>query len=199
MAQLIGDRQGLIFVLSAPAGTGKTTLVQMLRQEFSHVVESISCTTRLKRAEEIEGKHYHFLSQEEFARRLRANEFLEHTRYMDHLYGTSRAFVAQQQSRGHHVFLVIDTQGALELKKKIEAIYIFLSAPSLEELRRRLELRKTESPEVIDKRIRWAEHELAQISHYDYHIVNDDLKTAYGVLRAIVIAEGHRIERRSPR
>jgi len=197
MQKLVGNlSKGLVFVISAPAGTGKTTLVRMLSQEFPCIVESISCTTRPPRTGEVNGKDYYFLSKEDFTQRIARGDFLEYAEVFGYDYGTSRSFVREEQERGKHVFLVIDTQGALQLKaQNFPAVYIFLSPPSLEELKERLVKRKTESPEVIKQRLSWAETELKRIEKYDYHIVNDNLHDAYIILRSIVIAEEHKVRR----
>ena len=194
MAQkLLGNlKKGFVFVLSAPAGTGKTTLVRMLSQEFPCVVESVSCTTRPSRPGEVEGRDYHFLNRQEFETRKNQGDFLEYAEVFGYDYGTSRAYVLKEQELGHHVFLVIDTQGAMQLKKsQFPAIFIFLSPPSPEELKDRLLKRKTESLEAIENRLSWAKAEMEMALHYDYHIVNDNLNLAYGILRSIVIAEEH--------
>jgi len=193
--KLLGNLQnGSVFVLSAPAGTGKTTLVRMLSEEFSCVVESISCTTRPPRPGEVNGKDYHFLSKMQFEEKIRQGDFLEYAEVFGHYYGTSQSYVLMQQAMGKHVFLVIDTQGAMQLKQRqFPAAYIFLSPPSLVELKDRLIKRKTESVEVIEKRLSWAKAEMQKIAHYDYHIVNDSLDLAYAILRSIVVAEEHRV------
>lgn len=192
--QLGNLSKGLCFVLSAPAGTGKTTLVRMLSKEFSCIWESISCTTRLPREGEIEGKDYFFLSRQQFEEKIAEGDFLEYAEVFGYYYGTSMASVQKQMEMGNHVFLVIDTQGAMQLKKKdFPAVYVFLSPPSLEELKGRLYRRQTESIEVIEKRLSWAEAEMAMVGHYDYHIVNDHLNLTYAILRSIVIAEEHRV------
>jgi len=194
MSKLLGNlQQGLLFVISAPAGTGKTTLAHMLCEEFDCVVESVSCTTRPVRPGESEGKHYHFLSKEKFDEMVQKGEFLEHASVFGHQYGTARASVLGQQAAGKHVILVIDTQGAMQLKGKIPAAFIFISPPSLAELKERLVKRRTESPEMIEKRLSWAQKEMAMGGQYDYHIVNDNLAIAYQVLRSILIAEEHKI------
>lgn len=184
--------KGLVFVISAPAGTGKTTLVRMLIEEFHRVVESISFTTREPRPNETLGRDYHFISVKEFEQKIQEGEFLEYAKVFHNYYGTSKKFVESQQEKGKHVVLVIDTQGALQLRGKLEAIYIFISPPSLDELRARLCRRKSESEEMIEHRLSWAEKEMELASQYDYHIVNDNLKVAYEVLRSIFIAEEHR-------
>ncbi len=195
MKKLLGNlKTGLVFVLSAPAGTGKTTLVRMLADEFDCIAESVSCTTRPPRTSEVEGRDYHFLSKEKFEEKVRSGDFLEFAQVFSYAYGTSQEYVLEQQKRGKHVFLVIDTQGAMQLKEKgFSAIYIFVSPPSLEEQRERLLKRQTESLQVIEERLSWAKKEMTMVSHYDYHIVNDDLANAYAILRSIVIAEEHRV------
>jgi guanylate kinase len=185
-------KAGLLFVVSAPAGTGKTTLVRMLLDEFHQVVESVSFTTREPRQNEIPGRDYFFISTEEFEAKIAQGEFLEYAKVFNHYYGTSSVFVASQQHKGKHVILVIDTQGAMQLMGKLDAVFIFISPPSLEELRARLYRRRSETDEAIAHRLSWAEKEMALFNRYNYHIINDDLKTAYQVLRSILIAEEHK-------
>ena len=199
--KLLGNlSKGFVFVLSAPAGTGKTTLVRMLAQEFPCIYESISCTTRSPRADEIEGKDYYFLSKKEFEDRVQQGDFLEYAEVFGYHYGTSLSDVIKHQEMGKHVFLVIDTQGAMQLrKKKFQAVYIFLSPPSLEELKERLIKRRTENIESIENRLSWAKAELEMMTYYDYHIVNDHLNQAYTILQSIVIAEEHRVKKREER
>jgi guanylate kinase len=193
MSSLLGNcSKGLLFILSAPAGTGKTTLVQMLTREFPCVVASISYTTRQPRAGEEEGVHYHFISKEGFVQRIAEGEFLEHVELYGDYYGTSRLWVEKQLSQGKHVILVIDTQGA-KLLKSTKTISIFIAPPSIEELERRLRLRETDTKASIEKRLLWAKKEMEAQKNYDYLIVNDDLSNAYQVLRSILIAEEHKI------
>jgi guanylate kinase len=195
--KLLGNQpNGLLFVVSAPAGTGKNTLVDRLKKEFSCITESVSFTTRKARLGEENGRHYHFVSLEEFQDKVKKNEFLEHAHLFDHDYGTSKEEIQKAQDAGKHVVLVIDTQGALFLMKKVTGIFIFIAPPSLEELRRRLDVRKTENPEMIEKRLTWAKEEMKAAKHYDYLIVNEDLEIAYQVLRAIFVAEEHRIRKK---
>ncbi|MBS0652047.1 MAG: guanylate kinase [Verrucomicrobia bacterium] len=195
VAKILGNlSHGLVFIISAPAGTGKTTLVRMLINEFDCVAESVSCTTRKIRPGEIPGRDYFFLTDEEFEAKKSSGDFLEFAEVFGHQYGTSREYVTKSQATGKHVFLVIDTQGAMRLKKEnFPAVYVFLSPPSLEELKQRLCKRQTECPETIEKRLSWAEQEMEMARHYDYHIVNDNLDNAYTILRSIVIAEEHRV------
>ncbi len=189
---LTAMKTGIPFILSGPTGSGKTTLAQRLVQEFPTVVVSVSFTTRDPRHMEVEGRDYFFVSEKEFKQRISAGDFLEHVELYGCYYGTSREWVQQQCVQGKHVFLVIDTQGARMVKQSLKCCSIFLVPPSLGELERRLELRSTESKDVIQKRLEWDKKEIEASRDYDYQVVNDDLETAYHVLRSIVIAETHR-------
>ncbi len=195
MNSLLPNKQnGLLFIISAPAGTGKTTLVNLLLQEFPDLMVNVSYTTRAPRKSEISGQHYHFVSEEEFKAKIKADEFLEYVLLYGTYYGTSRKWINAQQQQGKHVLLVIDTQGALQIKSVCSSILIFIRPPSLDILKERLEGRQTETDNEINTRLNWAAKEMAAINHYDYDIINDDLMTAYQVLRSIVIAECHRID-----
>jgi guanylate kinase len=192
MQVLGGMPKGLIFIVSAPAGTGKTTLVHMLQKEFSCVAQSISYTTRPMRVSEIADQDYHFLGRDEFEEKIKAGDFLEHARVFGDYYGTSRNALFSQLSQGKHVMLVIDTQGALQLRGKLDAVFIFIQPPSLDVLKKRLLSRKSESSAAMEERLAWAQKEIDCAIYYDYQIVNDDLKTAYDVLRSVLIAEEHK-------
>jgi guanylate kinase len=183
-------------VISAPSAAGKTTLVNMLTKEFPLVARSISCTTRAPRSGEKEGEDYFFLTKKEFKAREAKGEFLEHAEVFGEYYGTSKAFVESQLRKGKHVVLVIDTQGALQLKDKIDAVSIFITAPSLSVLEERMAQRQTENKQMMEQRLIWAQHEIEMIPNYDYHIVNDHLETAYTALKSILIAEEHKVNRR---
>lgn len=190
---LMGSRsRGRLFVLSAPAGTGKTTLVQKLVQEFPSVVQSISYTTRKPRVKEVTGDHYFFISKEEFEAKIAEHEFLEYVLLYGDYYGTSKVWVESMLSQGKHLFLVIDTQGALQLMDSVDACFIFVKPPSLEVLRQRLLERNSETEESLNNRLAWAEKEMAADHYYDYVFFNDNLNTAYEILRSIVIAEEHK-------
>ena len=195
--QLLGNQpRGLISIISAPAGAGKTTLVQMLSKEFPAIVRSVSSTTRAPRPTEQEGKDYFFLTPENFEAKIKRGEFLEHAKVFSDYYGTSIEDVKALQAQGKHVVLVIDTQGALQLKNRLkDAIFIFISPPSLKELEKRLHNRKTEPPHLIEERLAWAARELELVHHYDYNVINDHLETAYTVLKSIFIAEEHKVRR----
>lgn len=194
MTKLLGNlEKGLMIIVSAPAGTGKTTLVQKLVREFPEfVTQSISCTTRSRRKGEIDGKDYVFLTEEAFEVRKAKGAFLEYASVFGFHYGTLKEQVENRQAEGKHVVLVIDTQGAIKLRETVEGIYIFIAPPSLDALQNRLEERNTESKKSLEKRLDWARHELDQAKFYDYHIVNDNLDTAYQVLTSIIIAEEHK-------
>lgn len=196
MSSLLADRkQGLFFVISAPAGTGKTTLVQMLVSEFSSVIESVSYTTREPRLGEIEGIHYHFVTEEAFSAKVESLDFLEHVTLYGYQYGTSWQWISEQQQAGKHVVLVIDTQGAQQIRGRFPATFIFIKPPSLVSLKQRLLQRGTETEETLNKRLMWATIEMEEARYYDYQIINDDLQTAYQILRSIIIAETHRTEK----
>lgn len=188
----MSNKEGLLFVVSAPAGTGKTTLIEKLASEFSRVLQSISFTTRKPRQGEKDGIHYHFVSKEEFQKKIDDHDFLEYVTLYGQYYGTSKSWVHDKLKEGKHVVLVIDTQGAMQLMGKLEAVYVFIEPPSLEVLKKRLMARKTESKEDLVARLDWAKHEMDFSRYYDYKVVNDDLKTAYEALRSIIIAEEHR-------
>ena len=184
--------KGMLIVISAPAGTGKTTLVRMLKEEYpNEVTQSISSTTRKPRPGEVDGKDYVFLTDEAFNERIERGEFLEHAKVFDHQYGTLKDHVEAQRVNGKHVVLVIDTQGAMELKKKVEALYIFVQPPSIKVLEERLKNRQTEQGEMLQKRLNWALHEIEQAGHYDHVIINDDLNEAYQALKKLIIAKDH--------
>lgn len=197
MSKLLGNHpKGGLFIVSAPAGTGKSTLVRMLCDEFACVVESCSCTTRAPRPSEREGRDYHFVTQEAFDAKIAEGAFLEHVRLFGASYGTLREEVERHQNEGKHVVLVIDVQGARQLREKITATFIFIKPPHMEALHHRLSQRQTESSERIAERLAWAGSELATMGEYDYCIVNDDMQTSYQALRSILIAEEHLIRSR---
>jgi len=185
-------KKGLTFVISAPAGTGKTTLVEMLKREFSCVRTTISYTTRAKRPQEVHGIDYYFVSVDEFEKKSKNGDFIEEVTLFSHRYGTAREEIERLQKEGFHVVLVIDTQGVQLLKKKCELVCIFIAPPSLSELSKRLIERKTENIEELKKRLDIARQEIETASTYDYLIVNDNLYVSYQVLRSIFIAEEHK-------
>lgn len=192
--KLLGNKsKGRVFVVSAPAGTGKTTLVQRLVKEFPEIVASISYTTRLPRQGEANGKDYYFLDEAAFDEKIAAGEFLEFVRLYGTYYGTSRKWLEEQLSLGKHVVLVIDTQGAKLLRAQLPIVSIFIHPPSVSELERRLYSRGTETQSALEERLKVVKEELEAAALYDYEIINDDLEIAYQVLRSVFIAEEHRV------
>jgi guanylate kinase len=192
MTILGGLKKGLVFVVSAPAGAGKTTLVRMLVEEFSCIVENVSYTTRKPRPLEVEGKDYHFITKDAFEQKIKKGDFLEYAEVFGDYYGTSKQSVEASISHGKHVVLIIDTQGAMAVKKCLHAVFIFIQPPSLDILKNRLHERKSDSIESIKVRLSWAEKEMDMASFFDYQIVNEKLEIAYQILRAILIAEEHK-------
>ncbi|MEI4269783.1 MAG: guanylate kinase [Candidatus Dasytiphilus stammeri] len=187
--------KGILFIVSAPSGTGKTSLIQQVLKEknSSSAQLSISHTTRKKRAGEKNGLHYYFISHEEFIKMIKDGEFLEYVRIFGHFYGTSRSCIEPVLSIGVDVFLDINWQGAQQIRKKIDTFFIcsiFILPPSKEELVRRLYHRGQESKQSIAKRIDQAVTEMKHYQEYDYLIINDIYEQAVSDLKNIVNAEG---------
>ena len=182
--------RGRLFVISAPSGTGKTTLAGRLIAQNSNLVRSISITTRPRRAGEKEGDDYFFVSSKEFLRKEKRGEFLEWAKVFGHCYGTPRSFLEKQIRRGKDVLACIDVQGARQIKQRWPgAILIFILPPSLKTLIARLRKRKTETSTQILTRIRKAQWEIVQLKWYDYQVVNDRVETAVQLLQCIIHAE----------
>lgn len=183
-------KTGLLFIVSAPSGTGKTTLCNRLVESFNDLHRSISMTTRPPRPGERDGMDYIFIEKEEFLKRKKRNEFLEWAQVYDEFYGTPKKHVAHILNKGHDALLSIDVQGAMKIKKlRLEAVYIFILPPSMHMLKERLINRSTESKKLIDKRMKVAKKELEYLKKYDYAVENNHLQTAVDSLRAIIIAE----------
>ncbi len=184
-------KRGVLIVLSGPSGTGKGTVCGLVRQHLGERVEySISATTRKPRNGEENGREYFFYSKKEFEALREQNGFLEWAQVYDNYYGTPRAFVEKVLASGKDCILEIDPQGALQVRKATEdAVLVFIAPPSLEELRRRLTGRGTESAEEVEKRLSCAEGELAYRNQYDYIIINDDVERAAEKMEAIMKAE----------
>ncbi len=188
---------GILFVISAPSGAGKSTLIRRLRERVDGLGFSVSHTTRPPRAGETDGVEYHFVSRAEFERMADAGAFAEWAEVHGNLYGTSFAALEAETSRGRDVLLDIDVQGALALVDRVPgAVLVFVAPPSPGELRRRIESRALDAPEVIERRLAAARTEMAAAGRYDYLVVNDDLETAADELAAIVRAERCRTCRR---
>jgi len=178
---------GKVFVITGPSGVGKGTLIERLLERVPDLELSISATTREPRAAEVEGRDYHFLTPEEFRRRLEAGDFLEHASYSGNYYGTLREEVERRVAEGRSVVLEIEVQGARQVRDAMpEAVLIFIAPPDEAVLRERLEGRGTDSSEAIKQRLRTAEIELGARSEFPHVVVNDDLQTATSELEKLV-------------
>lgn len=190
------QRTGMLLIISGPSGTGKGTLVKKLMDSDPSLRFSCSVTTRAPRVGEVDGVDYHFITDEEYARLVADNRFLEHATVHDYHYGTLRKPVEDMMQQGHNVVLDIDTQGAISVMENAEDyVSVFILPPSFKELRERLVNRKTDAPDVIERRLNNARGEVQQAHRYQYSIVNDDLEVAYAQLKTIVEAEKLRTNR----
>lgn len=186
-------KRGRLFVISASSGTGKTTLAKKLLEEDKHLIQSVSYTTRQPRPTEKQGTDYFFVSKQEFDEIRKKNGFLEWANVFGKFYGTPKKQVEEHTRRGYDVLLLIDVQGAKQVKKsKPDAVFIFLVPPSKEELKRRLTKRGTETKAEINHRFKIATRELQELNDLrlcDYRIVNREINVAHKVLRSIIRAE----------
>ena len=181
--------EGKVVIFSAPSGAGKSTIIGRLLEKFPRLEFSISCTSRQPRGTEQNGVEYFFITPEEFRRRIDNGEFLEYEEvYKDRFYGTLKEQVERQSAQGDNVVFDVDVKGGCNIKKYYgnRALSIFIQPPSIDELRRRLEGRGTDAPEVIDDRIARAEFELTFAGQFDRVVVNDDLQKAEEETLAIV-------------
>ncbi|MCX6338503.1 MAG: guanylate kinase [Candidatus Aureabacteria bacterium] len=189
-------RKGILFVLTAPSGAGKTTLLNMIMKSAPQLEYSVSVTTRHPRKGEVDGTSYWFTTRAEFEKLLAEGEFLEHAVVYDNYYGTRRSVIERALSAGKDIILDIDARGALQImEKKYPAVYVYIMAPSMKELEKRLRGRKTDSEEVIRKRLSLAREEMGYAGRYDYVVVNDDLQAAFEGLKAIILVEQLRVAR----
>ena len=181
------DYPGNLFVVAAPSGAGKSSLVKALLELDSHLVVSISHTTRPPRGQEQDGREYHFIDEAAFRAKVAHGDFFEWAEVHGHLYGTSRESIEARVAGGHDVVLEIDWQGALQIKRLFpNAVLIFILPPSWDELRQRLQRRGEDGPEVIETRMANARHEVAQARHFDFVIINALFETALFDLKTIV-------------
>lgn len=188
---------GMLIVLSAPSGTGKSTVLAKLLAQRPDIHFSVSMTTRSPREGEVDGVDYHFVERAEFEKAIEEDGFLEFAQYAGNYYGTSRKTVREHLDRGENVLLEIEVQGAANVIKKCpEAVTIFLAPPSLEELERRLRGRGTDPEEVIRRRLDIARSELREIPHYRYLIINDTVDHAVDEILSVLTAESCRTENR---
>ena len=181
------DYPGNLFVVAAPSGAGKSSLVKSLLEIDHHLVLSVSHTTRAPRGQEQHGREYHFLDEPAFRAKIKRSDFFEWAEVHGHLYGTSRAAIDENLQRGQDVVLEIDWQGALQIKQLFpNAVLIFILPPSWEELLQRLRRRGEDKPEVIERRMVNARLEVAQARHFDYVIINALFEAAVFDLKTIV-------------
>ena len=181
------QQAGSLFVVAAPSGAGKSSLVKALLEMDSRLGVSVSHTTRPPRGQEQEGREYHFVSEPAFRAMIAAGEFIEWAEVHGNLYGTSHAAIDSRISQGHDVVLEIDWQGALQIKQLFpDTVLVFILPPSWEELAQRLNRRGEDHPEVIAQRLINARHEVAQARHFDFVIINSLFETAVFDLKTIV-------------
>ena len=189
-------RLGIIFILSAPSGAGKTTLYNGLRKLHPEIELSVSYTTRGQRPGEIDGRDYRFVSDRHFEQLKLEGAFAEWARVHDYCYGTPKKPLDRCVTAGQDILLDIDVQGARQIKEAFpKAVSIFLLPPSMSELERRLAARGTDGREIIRRRLANARGEIGEIIHYDYYVVNREVKAAVGALSAIVEAERAKVAR----
>lgn len=190
------EHRGNVFVVSAPSGTGKSTLSQRLVQSLPGILFSISFTTRAPRPGEVDGKDYFFVSESKFDQMVERGEFVEWVEVYGRKYGTGRTWLESVLATGQDVLLDIETTGAQNLRKAIpDAHMIFILPPSKEDLEKRLRGRGKDSEEQIQMRLRHARHEMEQIPHYDYLVVNKNLEQAYRAFESIILTARARRER----
>lgn len=184
------QRTGILFVVSAPSGAGKTSLCKAITDSLENLTHSISYTTRQPRPGEIDGRDYYFVAEKRFREMIQAGDFAEYAEVHSNLYGTSKLVLDDMISEGIDVILDIDTQGARQIRGHYEsAVFIFIMPPSMAILEERLRNRKSDKEEEIRKRLRRAEDEIREYAVYDYIVVNRDFERALSDLRSIIVAE----------
>ncbi len=185
--------KGTLYIISAPSGAGKTSLIKQLLATHNDIFVSVSHTTRAKRDGEVDGKDYHFVEQDAFLSMANSSAFLEFAKVFDNYYGTSQQHVEQQLLQGHDVILEIDWQGARQVRKQFQdSLSIFIIPPSTRALKERLNNRGQDNEEVISRRMQEAVNEMSHYAEFDYIIVNDDFDTALEQLASIFKANGLR-------
>jgi guanylate kinase len=179
--------KGKLIVVSAPSGAGKTTIAQAILRKYTTTQFSVSATTRSKRENETHGKDYFFITKEEFERKIQQGDFVEWEIIYGNYYGTLKSEVERITSSGYNMVFDVDVKGALSIKKQYpDAVLIFIQPPSIETLRERLRNRRTENPEVIERRMQRAAMEMEQAQFFDYVVVNDNLQKAIEAVNEIV-------------
>lgn len=181
--------KGTLFIISAPSGTGKGTIVSRLLKDDPNIHFSVSATTRSPREGEVNGVNYYFITREEFLKLIESGGMLEHAEFCGNFYGTPKKAVYDRLAEGHDVILEIETVGAMKVMSECpEAVSIFILPPSLAELRNRLKTRATDSDEVIERRIAEAGREIEKSVNYDYIVINDDLEKAIEDVKNVMSA-----------
>jgi guanylate kinase len=179
-----------VYIISAPSGSGKSSLVRGVREVVPGLTFSVSYTTRAPRGDEQNGREYFFVSRPEFEEMIRKGEFLEHADVFGNYYGTARRFLREAEQEGKDLLLDIDVQGAAQIKGKIDgAVSIFVLPPNRQELEKRLRTRSLDAEEVIERRLVTASREIENYDKYDYILVNDRLDESIDVLKSILLAE----------
>lgn len=191
------ENKGILIVVSGFSGAGKGTIMRALLDKYEETYAlSVSATTRDPRPGEVEGREYFFRTVEEFEKMIAKEDLIEYAKYVDNYYGTPRTYVEEQLERGRDVILEIEIQGALKVKEKFpETLLLFVTPPSAAELKRRLEGRGTETPEVIASRMKRAREEAEYMDRYDYLIINDDLNECVEEMHQIIQGEHRRTYR----
>jgi len=195
------DRKGMLLIVSGPSGVGKGTLVALLRNYDPNFKLSCSVTTREARPGEIDGVHYHFITNEMYDQMLAENAFLEHAVVHDNRYGTPRKPVEEMLAKGYDVILEIDPQGAIAVMDNLnpdEYVSVFILPPSYKLLEERLTARQTDKPDVIERRMKNARIEIAKLDRYQYTLINDEIGPAFDELLYIIKAEKRRTKRYMP-
>ena len=191
------SERGLLIVLSGPSGVGKGTVRKAIFERDDNEFQySVSMTTRPMREGEVDGVDYYFRTKEEFEAMIEAGEMLEYAEYVGNYYGTPLTYVNQTLDEGKDVFLEIEVQGAQQVKEKVpDGVFIFLTPPDLAELKARIVGRGTDSPEVIEERMRVARQEIEMMALYDYAVVNDQVQNAVDRIKDIIVSEHYRVDR----
>ncbi|MEM9103364.1 MAG: guanylate kinase [Pseudomonadota bacterium] len=187
---------GKLYIISAPSGAGKTSLLAQLIATLPNIEISVSHTTRAPREGEVDGKHYHFISETQFKEKIEHHAFIEHANVFDNFYGTSSTSVEGKTRLGVDVILEIDWQGAQQVREKYsDAVSIFILPPSINTLNRRLRKRAQDDEQTIQKRLSKAQQEIAHFKNYDYVVINDDFDVALSELKAIFVSNRLHVSR----
>lgn len=188
--------KGILVVVSGFSGAGKGTVMKRLMEKYDDYALSVSATTRKPRPGEVDGREYFFRTRDEFERLIAEDALLEYAQYVENYYGTPRSYVEEQLQAGRNVILEIEIQGAMKIKEKIpEAVLVFVTPPTIEELRSRLIGRGTETADVIASRLRRAAEESEGMNNYDYILINDQVEDCVDQLHQIILSERCRAQR----